>query len=76
MCICMYVSGWEILTINKHHHLQIALHFIKCFYINSLILILMAALRDRYYFESHFTGERKELWMDLELQVVQDKAGI
>lgn len=36
----------------------------------------MAALRDRYYFESHFTGERKELWMDLELQVVQDKAGI
>ena len=36
----------------------------------------MAALKDSYFFESHFTDEGKELWMGLELQVVHDKAGV
>lgn len=45
---------------NKHCHLQIAQYFIKCFCTNSLILILIAALRNRYYFEFHFIDEKNK----------------
>ena len=35
---------------NKHCHLQIAQHYIKCFYSSSFTLIFMEALRDDLFF--------------------------